>query len=85
MTLKDRYDAAKGVRREIPPTPGQEFINELMAVTRKSEAAVRRWLGGQCLPDALTRQVLASHFGCDAGELFPAAEAPAEESSMSPQ
>lgn len=55
-------------------TPGQRFINELCAVTKKSEPTVRRWIcdGATAVnPDALTQDVLAKHFGVTVEELFP--------------
>lgn len=66
MTLKELYNNA---RKE--PTPGVAFIQEVMAVTQKTEITVRRWLSGEVIPDALTRSVLASHFHTTAKELFP--------------
>lgn len=66
MTLKELYEEA---RKE--PTPGVAFIQEVAAVTQKSEITVRRWISGEVVPDALTRSVLAKHFQCQPEELFP--------------
>lgn len=66
MTLREMYDKAR--RR---PTPGLAFIQEVMAVTKKTEITVRRWLSGEVVPDTLTKEVLARHFNCTADELFP--------------
>ncbi|MCM1077779.1 MAG: hypothetical protein NC411_10515 [Bacteroides sp.] len=44
-------------------------------MTKKSEIAVRRWLGNgetSATPDALTQEVLAKHFNTTPEELFPA-------------
>lgn len=65
MTLKEMYDKAKEA-----PTPRMAFIQEVMAVTHKTEITVRRWLAGEVVPDALTCAVLADHFGCTPEELF---------------
>ena len=68
MTLKELYQQQKA------SDPGQKFIRDLMDLTKKSEAAVRRWLThGQssCAPDALTQEVLAKHFNTTPEELFP--------------
>ena len=68
MTLSERYKKAKDSR---PVSPAAAFIKELMTITKRSEIAVRRWLSGECVPDALTQEVLAAHFGTTAEELFP--------------
>lgn len=70
MTLTERYQEAKKQGR--PLTPAVVFIREVADVTKKSEIAVRRWLSGDVVPDALTQEVLASHFNCQPEELFPA-------------
>ena len=46
MTLREMYDEA---RKE--PTPAVAFIQEVMAVTQKTEVTVRRWLSGEVVPD----------------------------------
>lgn len=66
MTLREMYDKARKC-----PTPGLAFIQEVMAVTKKTEITVRRWLSGEVVPDTLTKEVLARHFNCTADELFP--------------
>lgn len=73
MTLKEIYEEvkAKPLNRVLPPTPSQAFVTELAQVTKKSELAVRRWIGGQAVPDALTQEVLAKHFKTTPEELFP--------------
>lgn len=74
MTLKEIY--AKVKKEPKPDTPAA-FIKELAQVTKRSELAVRRWLGdgdSTCVPDALTRDVIARHFNTTAEELFPSAE-----------
>lgn len=73
MTLKEIYEEvkAKPVKRVIPPTPSQAFVSKIAKITKKSELAVRRWLGGQCTPDALTQEVLAKHFNTTPDKLFP--------------
>ena len=42
-----------------------------MAVTLRKELTVRLWMTGKCQPDALTKQVLAEHFGTEPDVLFP--------------
>lgn len=76
MTLKELYENAR--RKPKPPTPAVAFVREMAQVTKKSEIAVRRWLGegsNACVPDALTQQVLADHFGTTPEELFPPTDA----------
>ncbi len=68
MTLKERYDEASK-----KPTPRVAFVQEVMAVTQKTEITVRRWISGEVVPDALTRSVLAKHFNCKPEDLFPKA------------
>ena len=72
MTFKELYTEAK--KKPLPVTPANAFIREVAKVTKKSDLAVRRWLGdGQtaCVPDALTQEVLAKHFKTTPEELFP--------------
>lgn len=70
MTLKELY--AKAKEQPKPDTPANAFIREVASVTKKSEIAVRRWLSeGRVEPDALTKEVLANHFGTTTQELFP--------------
>jgi hypothetical protein len=72
MTLKELY--AKAKEQPKPDTPALAFVREIAAVTKKSEIAVRRWLSdGGPEPDALTKEVLASHFGTTSDQLFPKA------------
>lgn len=56
--------------RELP-SPHQALVQEVMAVTRRKELTVRLWMTGKCQPDALTKQVLAEHFGTEPDVLFP--------------
>lgn len=68
MTLKELYQQQKA------SDPGQKFVRDLMDITKKSEATVRRWLShgpSSCAPDALTQEVLAKHFDTTPEELFP--------------
>lgn len=74
MTLKEMYAVENAKRRQLPPTPGQAFIAKIAQITKKSEIAVRRWLGNgetSSVPDALTQSVLAEHFNTTPEELFP--------------
>lgn len=59
--------------RELP-SPHQALVQEVMAVTRRKELTVRLWMTGKCQPDALTKQVLAEHFGTEPDVLFPPIE-----------
>lgn len=72
MTLKELYARAKNAPKTV--APGQAFINEVASVAKKSEIAVRRWLGGKAVPDALTQEVLAKHFNTTPDKLFPSNE-----------
>lgn len=69
MTLKELYASAK--LQPKPETPAVSFVKEVASVTKKSEIAVRRWISGEVIPDALTRSVLAKHFKCNPDDLFP--------------
>lgn len=74
MTLQERYAEAKKARpakAQKVITPAAAFVEMVANVTKKSEIAVRRWLGGQAEPDALTKAVLAEHFNTTPEELFP--------------
>lgn len=74
MTLKEMYAEASKKKRKLPPTPSQIFIRQVAEVTKKSEIAVRRWLGNgetAVVPDALTQEVLAKHFKTTPEALFP--------------
>lgn len=71
MTLAERYQEAKN--KERPLTPAVAFIREVADVTKKSDIAVRRWISGEVIPDALTKEVLAKHFKCRPEDLFPKA------------
>lgn len=59
--------------RELP-SPHQALVQEVMEVTRRKELTVRLWMTGKCQPDALTKQVLAEHFGTEPDVLFPPME-----------
>lgn len=69
MTFKERYDAEKA-----KPTRAQEFVAQIAAVAHCTESTVRQWLSGVQQPDELAKCVLADHFGCAPGELFPPVE-----------
>ena len=68
MTLTQLYQQAKN--QERPLAPATAFIREVSEVTKKSEAAIRRWLSGESEPDALTQEVLADYFHTTPEELF---------------
>ncbi|MCD8394501.1 MAG: helix-turn-helix domain-containing protein [Bacteroidales bacterium] len=53
------------------PTAAQQFINEVAALTHKTEATVRNWISGRQNPDDLTKNVLAEHFHLSPEVLFP--------------
>lgn len=72
MTLRALYEKAK--KQPTPKTPAAAFIHEICTVTKKSEIAVRRWVSGDCIPDALTQDVLAKHFNTTPEQLFPRAK-----------
>ena len=68
MTLAERYELIKA---EAPISPARAFLQEVAEVTKKSELAVRRWISGETIPDALTQAVLAKHLKTTPEELFP--------------
>lgn len=70
MTLKERY-----IKERQKPTAPQLFIEEVADVTKRSTTTVRMWMSGAQVPDALTQQVLADHFGTTPEELFPPTDA----------
>lgn len=73
MTLTEMYKKAKA--QEKVKSPALAFVKEVMDVTKKSEVSVRRWIAGTVVPDELTQDVLARHFGTTADKLFPTHEA----------
>ncbi|HAB41852.1 MAG TPA: hypothetical protein DCE24_08355 [Porphyromonadaceae bacterium] len=66
MTLKELY-----LRQKNKTAPGLAFIREVAMVTKKSEVTVRKWLGGDAVPDGLTQKTLADYFGFSPEDLFP--------------
>lgn len=71
MTLQELYKAEKKKPKLRPASPSELFVRDVMDVTKKSESAVRSWLGGKMRPGMLEQCVLAAHFGIDREELFP--------------
>ena len=69
MTFSERYQQAKN--QERPIAPASAFVREVAQITKKSNLAVRRWIAGETVPDALTQQVIADHFHATPEELFP--------------
>ncbi len=69
MTLLELYQQVKTQTR--PVYPATAFVREIANVTKKSEPAVRRWLSGETVPDALTQEVLAKHLETTPEKLFP--------------
>lgn len=69
MTIQEHYQQAKSQPK--PATPAGAFIREVAEVTKKTELAVRRWIAGETVPDALTQEVLAKHLKTTPEELFP--------------
>lgn len=53
------------------PTAAQQFINEVAALTHKTEITVRNWIAGRQNPDDLAKNVLAEHFHTSTDVLFP--------------
>jgi len=51
--------------------PGQEFIEKIAKLTRRSPFTVRAWIAGVQEPDELVKDVLSKEFGTDADILFP--------------
>lgn len=66
MTLKERYNEER-----LKPSPGVCFLMEVAEVTKRSLGTVRMWMIDAQIPDALTQQMLADHFGTTPEELFP--------------
>lgn len=65
ITLKEMYEELK-----MKPSPGQQFIRELAALTNRSELTVRLWLGGHHEPEPLVAQVIAKAYDLDPDYLF---------------
>ena len=52
-------------------TPKDAFIKRMIEITMKSEAAVRGWLYGAFIPDALTKSVISKELDIPVEILFP--------------
>lgn len=66
MTFGERYKALKDVQ-----TPMQEFVSHFAELTHRSENAVRMWISGERMPDALAQEVISKDLGVPAEILFP--------------
>lgn len=68
MTFKELYETEKAKSEAL-----SRFIDEVADLTKKHRITVMRWVreDNPIVPDALTQEVLASHFGTTPGELFP--------------
>ena len=66
MTFGERYKALKDVQ-----TPMQEFVSHYAELTHRSENAVRMWISGERMPDALAQEVISKDMGVPADILFP--------------
>ena len=72
-TFYERYQEALNTPLPPPPprpTNAQQWINEMVVLTHRSEASIRRWLAGG-MPDPLVIDILAKHFQCSPEDLFP--------------
>ena len=65
-TFGERYKALKDVA-----TPMQEFVSHYAELTHRSENAVRMWISGERMPDALAQDVISKDMGVPADILFP--------------
>lgn len=69
MTFVALYREAKN-----RPTPAQEFIEKVAALTKKTPQTVRQWIYGQQIPDELTQSIIANHFNVPLATLFSKVE-----------
>lgn len=53
------------------PTPAQNFIAEIAALTHRSENTVKMWLCGRQVPDELTQSIIARRYNLNINGLFP--------------
>jgi|GEM_PF-351708 len=56
------------------PTPAQNFIAEIAALTHRSENTVKMWLCGRQVPDELTQSIIARRYNLNINGLFPKSE-----------
>lgn len=56
------------------PTPAQEFIAEIAALTHRSEMTVRMWISGKQVPDELAQATIAKRYDVNIDGLFPKSE-----------
>lgn len=69
LTFKQLYEAAKA-----QPSPATAFVNDVAALTHRTEITVRKWLSGQIVPDMNIQVVLELHFKTPKEVLFPTAK-----------
>ena len=65
-TFGERYKALKD-----EPTPMQEFVSRYAKLTHRSENAIRMYISGERVPDALVQEVISKDMGVPAEILFP--------------
>ena len=65
ITLKQMYEELKKA-----PSPAQQFIKELAALTDRSELTVRLWLSGHHEPEPLIIKIIAEAYDLDPKSLF---------------
>lgn len=65
-TFGERYKALKD-----EPTPMQEFVAHYAELTHRSENAIRMYISGERVPDALVQEVISKDMGVPAEILFP--------------
>lgn len=66
QTFIDRYRQVKN-----QPTPGEQFIDQIAAVTHRSKSTVQKWVTGAQNPDKASKHEIASFLGAPVEELFP--------------
>ena len=61
------------------PTPAQNFIAEIAALTHRSDNTVKMWLCGRQVPDELTQSIIARRYNLNINGLFPKSEVQSNE------
>ena len=65
-TFRELYNGVKNV------SPKADWIRRIAKVTMRTDNAVRMWINGRQVPDALTQSIIAKELGVPIEGLFPA-------------
>lgn len=76
-TEKNHFRPLCGAEKK--PTPAQNFIAEIAALTHRSENTVKMWLCGRQVPDELTQSIIARRYNLNINGLFPKSEVQSNE------